>query len=202
VIKGPDPRLVFTEYAAYELAGRIGVPVPEHALCTSPVDGAVYFASRRLDFRFPPEAVLKTGRAENPEMLADTAAFDIWVVNNDRNLNNLVAGPSEDPDKVRLYAIDFEGAEGLRGVRDLFSLTAVDTRTLLPHEELRAKCCRYPLPVRACDHIADSRDAIEPIAAEWLADMGLPRLDWCERAASVLSSRADRIHTLVRDAWR
>lgn len=166
-----------------------------------PSNGQVYFASRRMPHRFGPDAILQAHLAENPGMLADAAALDVWIANDDRNLGNLVGGPAVDPGLIRLYAIDFEGSAVLRGEKDRFSIMTTHPRTLLPSEPLLPLCRRQPIPSRVCDFIADWSEPLEPIANEWLADLALPRLDWCEQASAALTMRAERIHTLVKEAW-
>lgn len=199
IIKGPGPALVFSEYAAYELAGMVGIPVPEHALCT--VSGLVHFASRKLRYRFAPEDIVRLGHAENADVLGATAAFDIWIANDDRNVGNFVANPGATQNGVRLYAIDFEGAHGLRGVKDQFTVATLPVRSMMPKEPLGAICRRQALPQSTCDRIADGGRALEEIITRWNRDLLLPQIDWSERACTILRQRSELIHKLVREAW-
>jgi hypothetical protein len=201
IIKGPDPRLVFAEYAAYELAALAGIPVPEHALCMIPGRGDVYFASRKLPYRFAPEDLWEHDHVENREMLAETAVFDIWIANDDRNVGNLVAGKGDGDGRIRWYAIDFERAKALRGQEDLFTIMGVHPKQMWPKEQLGRFCSGLQVPRPVCDRIADLGRAVEPIVDAWNSDLALPRVDWCERTATVLSQRASRIHHLVQEAW-
>jgi hypothetical protein len=200
IVKGPEPALVFSEYAAYELAGMVGIPVPEHALCT--VSGKVHFASRKMPYRFAPEDIVRLGHAENAEMLGATAAFDIWLANDDRNVGNFVAGVGATRETVRLYAIDFESAHALRGVKDRFAVMAMPVRSMMPKEQLGLICRQQPLPRGACDRIKTVGLALEGIITQWHGDLLLPRIEWSERACTILRQRSESIHQLVQEAWR
>jgi hypothetical protein len=202
IIKGPEPSLVFAEYAAYELAAIVGVPVPEHALCMLPGDGGdVYFASRKKRLRLDPTGSWAHGVVANREMLSTTAAFDVWIANTDRNLGNIVGEPLGSDGQVQWFAIDFERAESLRGRLDLFAVMGIDPRRMHPHEQLGVFCRSGPIPLATCERIADSASSVIEIIGEWEADLLLPRIDWAERSATVLRQRAHRIHSLVQEAW-
>ncbi|HET6230432.1 MAG TPA: HipA family kinase [Longimicrobiaceae bacterium] len=198
IIKGPELPVVFAEHAGYSLAECLGLPVPEHALCSTPQ--GIVFASRKLPLRFAGDDMFATGSVVNPELLSFLSAFDVWIANEDRNVNNFVG--DYEGRGTKLFAIDFEKAHALNGRMDLFSVTARPPREMMPREGLGARCKGQPFPTEMCDRIAQNTNTLDRIVDNWHSDLGLSRITWADRARSILTQRAQRISSLVQEAWR
>jgi hypothetical protein len=204
IIKGPDLPLVFSEAAAYELAGLIGLSVPEFALCLLPGSNELWFGSRRKAFRHSADVLLRTGRVSNPNLLSEAVAFDVWVANDDRNLGNLVADSVNlgGRNLLELYAIDFERSQILAGRADRFRVAAMHPRTFWPREEMGRICRGLSRPEPFCERILGLRpDEIHGALTKILVGLNMPPVGWFDTAVDVLNQRRERIHSLVAEAW-
>jgi hypothetical protein len=200
-LKGPELEVVVAEAVGYELASMVGLPVPHYALCHVPGDG-ICFASRELPTQSL-EPLLERGRITNPAFLPSCIAFDIWVANEDRNLNNLVAIPRvlAAGAHAELYAIDFEKSHILRGT-DFLTVGAMESQRFWPTGLLGTFCASCQFPDGPCDTISEIRqEQIEGIFERLSWSLDGARITWAESATHQLASRARRINVLAEEAW-
>lgn len=205
MLKGPDHQVVFSETIAYELAATVGLRVPAYGLCHVPWGDGIYFASEKLGHRHSLELLWPTEKIANRELLSQVIVFDIWIANIDRNIGNLVYDSFVDGSETRLiiYAIDFEKSEVLRGDKDRFTIEALPLENMWPRETLGKLCNGLPVPYEFCTRIESiTEDEVATAFGVWEDDLGLPRIEWSERARSHLMSRARRIRNLVHEVWR
>jgi hypothetical protein len=200
--KGPDTRTIVAEAVAYELAKRVGLPVPEWAWCRHPGTGAILFASRAIRIRSAIDEVLRMRVPTDARpFLSECVAFDVWTFNQDRNIGNIVAEPigGEKSTDVRLYAIDFEKAAVLRGESRII-ITTLPPRSCLPRESLVAHCKELPYPKRICAQIAGvSEDEITGTFQSVASALAGHTVSWIETASTYLRWRAERIDKLVSE---
>jgi hypothetical protein len=143
--------------------------------------------------------MLKAPLASNPELLSSCIAFDVWVVNRDRNMGNIV-GQQRANGKLELRAIDFEKSEILRGT-DRFSVTKINPRECLPSGDLKAHCAGIAFPEAACNLISQVRRLdVEALFDGLASDLG-HSIEWKPRATDLLESRSGMITQLVREAF-
>lgn len=200
ILKGPEPKVVIAEALGYGLARSLGIAVPECALCRHPRSGQVYFASREAPLRSI-EALLGSPAVENPAIITDCFALDVWIANLDRNVGNYVGEPRNRGHQVRVLAIDFEKSHVLAGV-DRFTVTGIPDRSLQPREGLKRMCFDGHFPDEMCGRIeAMSSSYIEQVfgdVASALAPDGIP---WQDSAVSFLSARARTLRHLADTVW-
>jgi hypothetical protein len=95
LIKGPSfvpkhPTVAGNEWVAAELATALGLPVLDH--CIVSMGGEQFFGSllmQKGSFSLGIDAVL-FGRCANQERVYEIVVFDAWLINKDRNPENLV----------------------------------------------------------------------------------------------------------------
>jgi hypothetical protein len=197
-LKGPDSQTVIAEALGYEFAQMVGLSVPRAALCRIPGRSEIWFASEDAGIRSGVERLLFAPVAANPELLGACVAFDIWTVNRDRNMGNIVAQPLGGG-RVRLQAIDFEQAEILCGT-DRFTIGTIDAAACLPRGALADCCIGMAFPEATCDVINQvQRDAIADVVDRLAVDLGND-IEWKPRAVDLLEHRARSIRDLVRGA--
>lgn len=202
--KGPAIEVVVAEAVGYMLAGEVGLPVPEWALCQAPGGGGVLFASRAAKISSGVLALLRAGKTTNPGMLPHCLAMDVWTANTDRNAGSLVADPAHDPGRpgaVELLAIDFERAQVLRGT-DFLTVGSLDDRELWPRGEIADLCRGLAHPAEACARIARVRRTRLDGMFDRLAVALVREIPWAASAARQLEQRGERIESLVRRVWR
>lgn len=196
-LKGPAPEVVIAEFLGYRLAELVDLPSPPHAFARDP-DGRILFASREMRLRGFVEQMLAAGKVEDASFIDACFAFDTWIANDDRKVNNVVASPigGRTADTVMLYAIDFEKAHVLRGV-SRFTIATMRPGSFRPGEGLIQFCTARPLE-RMCARIeAVTKDDIARIFHVMSATLG--PLDWMEQGIDILASRAQRIRALVQE---
>jgi hypothetical protein len=203
-VKGPATETLVAEAVGYELASMIGLDVPEWAFCRDPRTGVTLFACRGVRFRTGIGALLaERNLVVNPDFLPTCIAFDVWVSNRDRNEGNIVAEPvgGREGSEVRLYAIDFEKSDILRGV-NRFEVSRYLPRDCWPKGTLIPHCTQLKMPSTAVNSIrALSRDAIEGIFRQVSLDLPGKSVTWIDGASDFLVRRAERIHELIAEAW-
>jgi hypothetical protein len=201
-LKGPDPAVVAAEALAYELGGLVGFTTPDYGLCEVPEAG-LCFASREIRFRSALDTILEKELAANPELIPACIAFDIWIVNDDRNISNIVAEPVRVGASVRarLHAIDFEKSKILRG-SNMFEVGMVDPRTLWPKELLGRLCRGCNFPDDFCERVrAITRDQIDGVFERLIWELAGLDLPWRESAVFQLSKRATEIRQRAQEVW-
>jgi hypothetical protein len=202
-IKGPQTGIIVAEAVGYELAARIGLPVPPWALCRIGEQDDVYFASQAQRTRSGVDQLIQAGLVVNPDFLGTCIAFDAWTSNRDRNVNNIVAEPvgGVRGSEVRLVAIDFEKADILRGV-DRFTVTAHPPVAFRPTGDLARHFSGLAFPSGACRKIgAVSRDEIQSLFQSLQAALPGHNIAWIDSASDFLATRGRRIDQLVREVW-
>lgn len=200
-LKGPSPEVAFPEAAAYRLADLVGLSVPPWALGRVSGSDRIYFASRRMLWRSDVDAVLELPGIVNPELLAEVVAFDVWIANVDRNINNVVAD-SAGADAVRLFAIDFEKSELLRG-KGQIELAALDDDRCWPREDLAPFIRRQAPPVDCVSRIvAISEAQLHAALAPLLLVAPAPARFDLQTATHALLGRAKQLNRLLtKEVW-
>jgi len=204
VLKGPLLPVVFAESVCYELANRVGLVVPPHGVCFPSEDGTPWFATKMLEHRLPVDDLYRSGRVSNPDVLADAAVFDIWTCNVDRNINNLVGSTDQSyrPPRVRLYAIDFERAEAVRGNMNRFEITAIAPQRFMPREALAEIVRGFSPPQAIAQRIQDvSDDDLHGVIDQVIASLNFPSVPWRSMTEGLLAQRRNRLAQLVQEAW-
>lgn len=200
-IKGCNSPTAFAEIAGCRLAKLAGLLTPDAGVAT--FGGDVYAAVEsvpRADRNIRPW-LASQDRIVNRGHLYDVIAVDTWLVNDDRNMGNLV-GSAVGDGRIQVFMIDFEKSRTL-GERPFMTAGAVDPKRLWPTAELGA-LLRAASPPRCPATILDLiraitpeqlREAILPIADE------LPFVTWDESSLECLQRRAEKIDRLVEEVW-
>lgn len=200
-IKGRNNATAFSEVAGCRLSALLGIDVPRAgvgAFC-----GDLYAAV---------ETVPKPNRnvrpwlgnlqkIENDGLLFEIIAVDTWLVNDDRNMGNLV-GSSVGNGRIRLFMIDFEKSRALKE-NPFMGSGNVDPQNLWPTAELGqilrgTKPTQCPAAILAKIRAISSKqisDILRPLADE------LPFVHWHESSIEVLTKRAEQIDRLVESVW-
>lgn len=202
-IKGPALEVVVAEAVGYELAGRIGLAVPEWALCRLGDDDDVYFASRAKRLRSGVDQTMNGPLVVNKDFLGCCTAFDTWTSNRDRNVNNIVGEPVGGQKRAdfKLVAIDFEKADILRGV-DRFTVTQHPARAFRPTGDLARHFAGLQFPRVACEKIEGvGKDEIAKVFASLQRALPSQPIAWADSAADFLAARGRRIFQLVQEVW-
>ena len=139
-------------------------------------------------------------RIENQSELFEVIAIDTWLVNDDRNMGNVIGTPLGDG-RIKVFMIDFEKSRALGP--NPFTSSSVDPKYLRPTAELGAilSQIRPPrIPNGLLNRIAviseeELRNTIFPVAAE------LPFVNWHDSSAELLHKRAGNIANLVEEVW-
>ena len=130
--------------------------------------------------------------------------FDVWVMNKDRNIHNLVGevqlAPAEG--SIAIVAIDFEKSMALRGPYPLTTTPNIQPRALRPSgtlgQLLTGDVCpnQFYASIEALtgDHVLDAFARVEARLNE--------DIPWKESSARLLDNRAKRIRNLVAEVWR
>jgi hypothetical protein len=201
--KGPDKNFVVAEAVAHQLANNLGLRVPEFGIAMSP-DGPL-FASREVQrCHRQVDSWIRNGKAVNWKDLPALIAFDIWVMNKDRNIGNLVGEEQLAPDrgKVAIIAIDFEKSMALRGPYPLTTTPHIQPAKLWPSGTLGQLLTGIPRPnpfmnaIRAVtpDQVLDAFGRVEAQLHE--------EVSWKESSAQLLAKRSKRITECVEEVWR
>ena len=140
-------------------------------------------------------------RIENQSHLIEVMAVDTWLVNDDRNMGNVI-GSSIGEGRVRVYMIDFEKFRTL-GQNPFISSGSVDPKYLQPKEDLRKllsqrRPSKFPTEIMDKIRVVSGEQIMEtiaPVAKE------LPYVNWWEDSVEVLCRRAKNIDTLVNEVW-
>lgn len=193
---------VVAEVLGYLLAQAVGLCVPEWALCRMPPTRGIWFASEAAGFSGGVEPLLRSRQVTNSGFLGDCVAFDVWVANTDRNVNNLVANSVADaPGRGELLAIDFEQARVLNGTNSL-AVGGLHSRECWPREVLATHCAGLPFPEAMCTRIARmNADRVEEAIHSIYLDTEFVPPAWVEITKRQLVARGARITDLVREAW-
>lgn len=200
-LKGPDVRVVVAEALGYQLAEAVGVEVPEWALCRDPANDQVLFASAGIRTRSGIDLLLRSPHTVNPDLLARCMALDCWIANDDRNIGSFVAEPLNIRGGLgqRLYAIDFERAQILRGT-DRFTVAARETHEFTPRGVLADHTAGLGFPGVTCARIAaTTADQVRTMFDR--VEAGVGPVAWADGASHFLGQRAGRIETLLREVW-
>jgi hypothetical protein len=200
-IKGCNNPTAFSEIAGCRLARLAGLRVPNADV--GEFAGALYAAVEsvpRANRNIRPW-LTSPERIDNWLQVFEVVAVDTWLVNDDRNMGNLV-GSSTMPGRIEMYMIDFEKSRAL-GDQPFMSSGAVDPKRLWPTAEL-GSVLRHLRPDRCPPTVLDRirsisvdeiREVILPLAAD------LPFVNWQESSIDLLDRRARKIDTLVEEVW-
>lgn len=204
-IKGPDLNVVIAEAVAHQLARSLNLNVPEFGVAVPEGSVGPLFASRevkRCQRQVDPWIV--RGGATNRDSLPHVTAFDVWVMNKDRNIGNLVGEEQVSPSegRISIVAIDFEKSMALRGPYPLTTTPHIEPRSLWPSGTLGELLTGDPLPSEFCgalermskDHVLDAFGQVEAQIKS--------AIPWKESSAQLLSTRAKNIRRLVGEVWR
>ncbi len=205
-LKGPAPEVAFVEAAAHRLAALADLAVPPWGLGRVHGRDQAFFVSRSMRWRSDMDSFLSDVRmVANPGLLADVVAFDVWIANTDRNVNNIVAepvSPASNPAKVKLFAIDFEKSQLLRG-KGQVELATVEDRHCWPREDMARFCRTQAPPAECCARIAAiSTAAVHAALAPLLLQLPCPATFDLNTATHALLSRAQGLGSLLRkEVW-
>jgi hypothetical protein len=200
-IKGRNSRTAFSEVVGCRLAAMAGLKVP-HA-DVGMFNGNLYAAVESVPAanRNIRPWLQDQSRIENHPHLFEVIAVDTWLVNDDRNMGNLV-GSSLGNGRIDVFMIDFEKSRTL-AESPFIGSGAVDPRRLWPTAQLgdilrRTRPSHCPVAVieriRAIS-VEQLTAAVLPVASE------LPFVSWHESSIELLARRAQKIDTLVEAVW-
>lgn len=202
-VKGPDRNIVVAEAVAHQLAQDLDLNVPAFGIALT-ADGPL-FASREVPrCQRQIETWLIQQKTVNPETLPLVLAFDIWTMNKDRNMGNLVGEGQLPPadGRVAIVAIDFEKAMTLRGPYPLTATPHIQPRALWPSGTLgqMVKGAKCPpeflsrIEGMGEHHVLDAFARVEARLAE--------DIPWKQNSAQLLALRAKKIRALIAEVWR
>lgn len=201
-IKGRNEETAFSEVAGCRLAAAAGLKVPNAHI-------GIYGEDRYAAVEAIPGAqrtispwLNRPERIRNQSHLYEVITVDTWLVNDDRNMGNLVGG---DPRQgsIDVYMIDFEKSRSLRA-NPFMGSGSVEPRRLWPTAEL-GQLLRSRRPATRPSEILGrvrqlSQKQIEEMLREVAAD--LPLVTWHEASAELLHRRAQELDRLVEAVWR
>lgn len=200
-IKGQNSRVTFSEVVGCRLAALAGLDVPNAHVGS--FDGSLYAAIESVPspYRDIRPWLRDQRRIANPEKLFEVIAVDTWLVNDDRNMGNVV-GSAIGNGRINLFMIDFEKSRAL-GESPFIGSGVVEPRCLWPTAELGSilrqirppQCPRVVVEKIRAISVQQLRDSILPVAAE------LPFVSWHESTIEVLARRAQDIDSLVENVW-
>lgn len=197
-IKGRNGPIAFSEVVGCRLAALAGLKVPNAEVGT--FNGDLYAAIESV-----PAAnrtiwpwLRKWERIDNRAHLFEVIAVDTWLVNDDRNMGNVI-GSSVGEGRIDVFMIDFEKSRTL-GENPFITSSNVDPARLWPTEELGAvlkqtrqqRCPGTILRTIQALSVQQLQDAILPVAHE------LPFITWHDSSIDLLGQR---IATLVEAVW-
>jgi hypothetical protein len=187
---------------AYALASLVGISVPRCALCKHPRTEETLFASEAATISSGVDRLLGPRFAVNSELMADVIAFDTWIGNWDRNPGSLVAEveTGHKDTRVRLFAIDFEKSEVLRG-RSFIVVTAINPAECWPHGDLTALCVGLALPRAQIARIRRVERASVAAILSSTAESLNRNLERADAIIHQLLSRSARIEELTTEVW-
>jgi HipA-like protein len=201
-VKGPDRNIIVAEAVAHQLARSLGINVPEFGIAIPQGGGGPLFASREVARCLRQvESSIVRGKVTNRGSLALTTCFDIWVMNKDRNIGNLV-GESQLDGMVTIVSIDFEKSMSLRGPYPLTTTPTILPKALWPSGTLGELLRGTARPDEFCgaiERITNDRvlDAFRRVESRLNED-----IPWKESSARLLENRARNIRALVEEVWR
>lgn len=201
VLKGPSPNIVASEAIGYLLAGLAGIATPAFGLCRHPGTGELHFASEMMQVRSIESSLSVPGIVENPEIVVDCVALDVWLANVDRNIGGFVGDiVSNDPLRVRAYSIDFERCSAINGISPIM-VNALEPRKLRSSDAgIRRLLNGKSFPSDACSRIAGiSSAAIERAFGEVCA--AIPEVPWRSGLDMFVHQRAQHIAPLAGEVW-
>jgi hypothetical protein len=204
-VKGPDLNIVAAEAVAHQLAEGLGLRIPKFGIAVPYGANNAYFASREVvRCQRQIDTWLTRRRITNRELLSMVTAFDIWVMNKDRNIGNLVGEEQLAPSAgmISIVAIDFEKSMALRGPYPLTATPQISPRSLWPSGTLGQLIRGFPIPNIFCGAIeAMTRDNILDAFGRVEACINA-EIPWKENSAQLLATRAGRIRPLVAEVWQ
>lgn len=200
-IKGCNDPIAFAEVVGCRLASIVGLDVPDAHIGL--FNGDLYAAIESVPAanRNIRPWLRDRQRIENRDHLFEVIAVDTWLVNDDRNMGNLV-GSSVGGGNIKVFMIDFEKSRSL-AENPFIGSGGVDPKRLWPTEELGA-ILRQSKPARCPEPIVNRirsisaqelSDSVLPIAEE------LPFIHWHQSSIELLVRRARNIGTLVETVW-
>jgi hypothetical protein len=133
-IKGCNSPIVFAEVVGCRLAAMFGLKVPKADVGLFGVDLCAAIESVPAVDRNIRPWLRDPVRIDNWEHLFEVIAVDTWLVNDDRNMGNVV-GSSVRNGRIEVFMIDFEKSWTL-AENPFISSGAMDPRRLWPTEEL------------------------------------------------------------------
>jgi hypothetical protein len=203
-VKGCNDPIAFKEVVGCLLGSLCGLKVPPASLCMIGQAQDVYAGVEEV-----PNAqrnirpwLRDQTRIRNREDLYGVIAVDTWLVNDDRNMGNLIGSPTADA-RIDVFMIDFEKSRAL-GPNPFTSSAEVEAKKLWPTSELGA-LLRVARPSRCPSVILHAiksltekqiRDVVLRVAAEF------PLVTWHESSIELLLKRASKLDELVEAVWK
>jgi hypothetical protein len=183
-IKGCNSPIVFTEVVGCRLAATVGLKVPNAHIGFFGGDLFAAVESVPAANRNIRPWLRDQTRIDNWEHLFEVIAVDTWLVNDDRNMGNVV-GSSVGDGRIEVFMIDFEKSRTL-AESPFMGSGAIDPRRLWPTEELgtilrqhRLRCPDAILGRIAAVSTEQLHEVIMPVAEE------LPFIHWQESGVEV-----------------
>lgn len=188
-IKGKNSPTAFSEVAGCRLAQLVGLQTPNASV--GEFNGELYAAVEAV-----PKAernilpwLKSPDRIENQSDLFEVIAVDTWLVNDDRNMGNVIGTPLGDG-RIKVFMIDFEKSRALGP--NPFTSSSLDPKRLRPTAELGAILSQIrpsKFPNGLLNRIAtiseeEIQKTIFSVAAE------LPFVNWHASSAELLHRRA------------
>lgn len=204
-VKGPDLNITVAEAVAHQLARNLGLNVPNFGIVVSADTDQPKFASREVPHCLRQvDEWIRRNRAINRDTLPLITAFDVWVVNKDRNIGNIVGEglSGTAAGRIKLIAIDFEKSMALRGPYPLTTVPLIPPQAMWPSGTLGQLLKGAPIPQAFCERLErftenDVLGAFGAIESQMRVD-----IPWKENSAQLLTTRAQSIKRLVAEVWR
>lgn len=201
VRKGPELNVVIAELVAHLLARVVGVPIPDFAICE---DGdCVHFLSEKLkDCMRNVEPWLKRNRQQLVDQVCRIIAFDIWIMNPDRNMGNLLGLPANDGSSISIIAIDFEKSASLRGRYPLTEAAQVLPSSFWPTGDLGNIARGAPFPADFVKTIQETSDEKVTESVRAASAVLGDSFSWADSSIKILLDRKQKMATLAREVWQ
>src|SRR5262245_7326096 len=201
-VKGPDQPVVFPELTRCLLAAAAGIPVADVDICQ--LDGMKEAGSRSIaDIGRNVKPWLHPARAANFAALYSTIVVDAWLVNEDRNLGNVLA-MSRGKGTVDLVMIDFEKSVALRP-NPIVTSPTIPPQKHWPRGELgdlltASRPFHPPTdPLKPIRPLAEKTTEIDRIVAQVTELLG--PVAWSENSVLALKSRGSKIDAIAEEVW-
>lgn len=201
VRKGPELNVVVTELIAHLLSEKIGIKTPEFAYCKD--ENCFHFLSRKVvDCVRNIQPWLKQNQPEVIRQVCQIIVFDIWIMNYDRNIGNLLGVRSDNDASISVIAIDFEKSAALRGQHPLTESSERSPGSFWPTGDLGRAMRGTQIPVDLMNKIQDISPDVVAESVTSVSDTIGNSFTWAGSSIQLLQSRQNRLPELAREVWQ